>query len=76
MNFDEYWKIRIDKIGNGIDCDMCKSAAHGAWNSALQNQGAVANEPPTAAATPCEKLSSCQLPKGEACHYGPPACFN
>ncbi|MGB7568372.1 MAG: hypothetical protein WBM07_10950 [Chitinivibrionales bacterium] len=44
--------------------------------SALQKSGAVANEPPTAAAAPCKKFETCQLPKGEACQYGPPSCFD
>jgi hypothetical protein len=59
--------------------DQAPRTVHDAFNrikSALQNQGAVANEPPAAAATPCKKFETCQLPKGEACHYGPPACFD
>ena len=24
MTFDEYWKIRCEKIGDGLNCAMCR----------------------------------------------------
>lgn len=53
--------IEIIDIVINHDCAN-KIALIAAWNrlkAALQNNGAVANEPPTAAAAPCPKYESC-----------------